>query len=392
MKIINFASNEDILDVSTNDKKSGIPFKLNNETRVLNNNYHTLIIEEDTNQKYDKIICPLIDQINLSNESFIINSKSKKLYDEYSSSLKENGYQVICLNFADPVDSDSFNILELAYQLYKSGNYDKAVSIIKNIGYYIFNDNSKKLDSFWSNSATDLFVGTTLYLFEKEDKIDLNMIRHSAETLKLEDIDKNSIMYNFLSGVLGAPNDTKGGIIATFNQKFNLIATKETLCKILSNSSFDLKSILNEKTAIFMVEGTTVVSKILIPLFINQIYYLCNIYVNNNRINLILNDFDELYQIRNIESIISLFTDYNVVLTTFIKNFKCLDDVYGKDCVSFLKIYFKNLIYLYSDDISTLEYISKLCGSNENISDLRNIKDNEALYIIARSLPFIVNI
>ena len=144
--------------------------------------------------------------------------------------------------------------------------------------------------------------------------------------------------------------------------------------------------------AIFIIEGTSSVSKNLVSLIINEIYYICNIYENNKKINLLVNNFDDMCPIKNVESIISLFTDLNVNVTAFIKNFNCLNKTYGRESAEILKLYFKNLIYLYSEDIPTLEYISRMCGSLEYISNLRNIKENEALFIIVRILPFIVNI
>ena len=385
MEKIKYASDEDIINISLpiSEKKSGIPFIFNGEKRVINNNYHTLAIADDDKQKYDKIINPLIEQISLSEESFVISSNNRKIYEKYNSLLKDKGYNVICLDFDNPANFDSFNILELAYNLYKNNNQDKAIEIIENVGYYIFYDKeTKNLDSFWINSAISLFIGIVLYSFDKEQKFELNKIRDLLDIIKIEDIEKNTPMYNYLSGTFLAPNETKGGIISVFNQKFNMIVTRESLCKMLSNSNFDLKDITNKKQAIFMIEGTNNISKNLISLIINQIYYICNIYDNNNKINMIIDNFDELCPIKNVENIIYSFNNYNVILTTFIKSFTRMEKIYGDDGIPIIMTYFKNLLYLLSADLKTLEYISELCGKPEYVSNLMNMKENEALYII----------
>lgn len=394
MEKINLASNEEITRISSlaTEKKSGIPFIQNGERRILNNLYHTLVVGEDDVQKDNKIITPMIEQIISAEESFVINAKSNNLYKKFESELKSQGYETICLNFDDPNNSDGFNILGLAFDLYKKGNKDKAIEILENVGHYIFYEKmGPHTDPFWSNSATSLFIGCTLKSFDKDEEITLDKIGKIVDTIEMSDVDKEDLAYNYLSGILMAPPETKGSIISVFKQKYNLYASREGLNRILSNSTFDIKNI-NNKMAIFIIEGTSSVSKNLVSLIINEIYYICNIYENNKKINLLVNNFDDMCPIKNVESIISLFTDLNVNVTAFIKNFNCLNKTYGRESAEILKLYFKNLIYLYSEDIPTLEYISRMCGSLEYISNLRNIKENEALFIIVRILPFIVNI
>ena len=394
MKKMLLASNEEILNISVpaKNKTSGVTFVQNNERRIINNQYHTLVVGEDNIQKEQKVICPLIEQIISTNESFVVNDKSGSLYNKYSAKLKEEGYKVICLNFDNPAKGDGFNILELAYNMYKEKNQDKAIEILENIGYYLFYEkNNQNSDPFWVNSAISLFLGCVLYLFDSGKDITLNKIGQLVDTINIDDMDKNTTAYGYLTGILKAPPETKASIISVFKQKFNLYSMRENLSKMISNSTFDIKEIGN-KTAIFIIEGTSDISKSLISLIINQIYYACSINNNDKRINLLIDDFDNICPIKNIESIISLFDDLNINATAFIKNFNSLDKEYGEGSYRTLKLYFKNLIYLYSDDITTLEYISRLCGSDEYMSNLRNIKDNEALFIIVRVLPFIVNI
>ena len=59
------ASSETINNISAlaTDEKSGITFEYENERRVLSNNYHTLVIGEEDNQKVEKVISPLINPV-----------------------------------------------------------------------------------------------------------------------------------------------------------------------------------------------------------------------------------------------------------------------------------------------------------------------------------------
>lgn len=388
------ANNDNILKISepASEKKSGISFNYNNEKRILTNNYHSLVIGEDEVQNENKVIIPLINQIIDSEESFVINTKGDNLYKKYEDKLKQQGYKTIYLNFDDLSNSDCFNILELAYNRYKNNNKDKAIELLENIGYYLFYDEANKnSDPFWINSAISLFIGSTLFLLEKDEDVSLDKIDKLVDTIKIEDINKDSSSYKYLSSILLAPEATKGSIISVFKQRFKLFTSRENLNKILSKSTFDINNI-NQKMAIFIVEGVSFISNIITPIFINQIYYVTSSNRNDKKINLIVNNFDDISPIKNIESIIIFLTCFNVNITAFIKNFTRLNKNYGIESVEVLKFYFKNLIYLYSDDLATLEFISKICGSTEYMTDLRNIKENEALFIIVRNQPFIINI
>ena len=388
-----FASFEDIENITQDANNSGIRFIINNKERVLDNDYHTLIIGEDNKQKENKIINPYLESVINNNESFIINTKNNDLYNKYNSLLKEKEYTIICLDVNNSTECDEINIFELSHTLYINNNIDKAIEVLENVGYYLFYDKSTdNSDPFWVNSAINLFIGTTLYLFEKESLINLDDIIKAVDELTIENLNKESFSYNYLSSIFLAPRETRLSIISVFKQRLSYYFGKNNLCNMLSKSTFSIKDIINKKTALFIIEGVTEKSNNLISLIVNQVYYVCNVYNNSNKTRLIIDRFDELCPFKNIENIINTLNDININLTAFIKNFTSLSHTYTKEDAGVLKLYFKNLIYLYSDDVETLEAIAKLCGSEESLNNLRSLKENEALFIIARTLPFIANI
>ena len=127
-------------------------------------------------------------------------------------------------------------------------------------------------------------------------------------------------------------------------------------------------------------------------MIINQIYYVKKIY-NDNNLNVYIDNLDELFPIKNIVDLVSdsFNGKVNINLVVFIKGYNELFNLYKKDIAETIRLFFVNVIYLYSEDIDTLEHISKLCNMN-GYSSLRSLKDNEALFIIIRTLPFIANI
>ncbi len=386
MEKTNYASLEEINAISTNIKenKSGIVFKKNNEERVVNNKYNTLIIGEDDNQSLEGIILPTLKQMAKSKESFVVNDKTGKIYEQIKDEL--NDYNIVCLNF-DEV-KDSFNIFELSYNLYKEGKTDKALEILENIAYYcLFDKQDKNADPYWISAATNLFVGSALYMFE-EGETSLKEIYEIAGELINKEIAKEKIYYTYLASVLLAPQETKMSVLTVFMQKLNAFVSKENICNMLSSSSFDLNTVLEGKMAIFIIEGTNPIASNFVSLFVNQLYYMSNIYGNNN-VNIVLDGLDRVCPIKNVDKVLNNNCSLSNIIA-IINSFARLTNNYDSEACEIIRLQFLNKIYLLSSDIDTLEYISKLCCNS--VYDLMRLKDDEALFIIKRCKPFITDL
>ena len=66
--------------------------------------------------------------------------------------------------------SEGWNPLEYLYKLYKNGNVDESLDYISKLAKTIYHV-SENQNPFWEMSASDLFTGLVLSLFEdgKED-------------------------------------------------------------------------------------------------------------------------------------------------------------------------------------------------------------------------------
>ena len=399
---------EELVKVNINSdiKNSGIPvIYSNNDCYITKNNAHSLVIGASGSGKTQSIILPLIKLSMMANESLIINDVKGELYKSTASEFKKRGYNVIVLDFDNSIYGNYWNPLNLAYNLYKEGKEDKALNVIEELGYYLFNDKElNNQDSFWVNSCIDYFTGLCLYLIKISDKeINLKDVFNLANDLKNEDKCKkflkeignnNSIYYN-IAGTLESPVDTRGGIIATFNQKMKIFISRDNLASMLSKSDFDFSSISNDKTVIYIISGYYEYSNNLIPLFINQVFEFINIYgKNSKRINIILDEFDKLVPIKNFTEIINYSRSLYITFTVTIKSYLDLINTYGKDNFELIKLCFSNIIYLYANDIFTLEEFSKLCGNkNENIplitvEELKTLNRFESIVLLPRMMPY----
>ena len=404
---------------------AGIPL-INNgkEIWVDNGEYHNLVIGSTGSGKTQTIVKPMVNLLAKKGESMIITDPKGEIYKYSASYLKEKGYRIIVLNFREPQRGNSWNPLSLPNQYYRAGNKDKAIELLNDVALNILYDPSNKNESdFWEKSAADYFSGLALGLFQdaKEEEVNLNSInvmstvgeeRYATSNYIKEYFGmkgEKSNAYMFASSTINAPNDTKGGLLATFRQKIRNFSTGEALSEMLSYSDFDMKDIGNGKTAVFMIihdEKKTYHS--LMTIFIKQCYETLIDAAQENggklpvRTNFILDEFANMPPLKDVDAMVSAARSRDIRFTFIIQNFAQLNDVYGDNVAEIIKGNCGNIVYLISTEMKALEEISKMCGEVKvtdekdknatrpliTITDLQKMKLFEAIIIRLRTSPF----
>ena len=325
-----------------------------------------------------------------------------------ANSLKKKDYNIITLDFANPLLGNNWNPLTHPYQVYKNGDYDIALELIEELGYYIFMAQEfKTIDPFWIYSTINYFTGLVLHLFEsaKEEEINLTSVGALANQLQDKEVSekflgllpKNSVPYIKTVGVLKAPPDTKGSILSVFNQKIERYLSRKNLSSMLAKSDFEVKDILTKKTAIFIVSGSSSFGNNLIPLLTNQIINAALIYgKSEKRINILLDEFDTMIPIKDFSGVLNRSRGLNIRFTVVIQSYAHLFNMYSKEELEILKMCFGNTIYLLSEDTYTLEEISNRCGTHMvngkeepliSLTELKTLKVFEAIILTTRMLP-----
>lgn len=382
--------------------KSGVPLTYDEKNLYIDTKgVHTLVIGSTGSGRTQAITLTQTKLAIKAGESIVINDMKGEIYNSVSGELKKQNYKTFIVDFDEPTLGNHYNPLTLAKELYQT-NKDKCIDILESIGYYFFSTrNSNNSDPFWENSAINLFIGLTLYLFETKESVTLSDVYKLSLELETENllakVSKNSIIYMYLSGTLKAPKETKGSIISVFNQKINLYTCRENLANLLSKTDFDLKELANGKCALFIISGDKPYVQNLTSLLITQVYE--SIYLSkktDNRVNVIIDDFEKIYPIKNIEMLLTNSRSINIRYTLLIKSLLDLKNNYGKEKTELIKMCIGNIIYLLANDIETLEEISKMCGNTEvlgkimplvTVEELKLMKQFEAIVLIPRMLP-----
>lgn len=374
---------KDVLKETQNYQKGIIPLIHENNKTYGIDIENTLIIGGPGSGKTQSILLPTIKNIITNNESLIVNDTKETILKETQKLLQEKNYNIIEINFENNNSKNKWNPFDLPTKLYKENKNDESLELIKDIITPIFQDKKQTGDPFWTISCIDLAVGTALYLLENNKKVTLKEIYMTAQTLtkeNLKTLDKTKKAYYFLTGILSSPLETKGSILATFNQKITNYITKDITQNIISTTTFDIKKIKTEKTALFITKNTSEISNTLTQILITQILKTIEIYnQKENNLTLLLEDFDEMAPIKNYSKILTNIRNYNINTILTIKGFITLETKYQKEDIELIEMCITNLIYLYSKDLTTLEKISKICGNTSKEEQLITTEELQRL-------------
>ena len=106
--------------IGKNLKHGGIPIINDGKKAYLPNiESHTLVIGSTGSGKTQTTILPLTKLALLSGESVVINDIKGEIYKSTAHNFKEQGYEVIVINFDNPNLGSSWNPLTLPYLLYQ---------------------------------------------------------------------------------------------------------------------------------------------------------------------------------------------------------------------------------------------------------------------------------
>ena len=403
---------------------AGIPlYSKKGKMWVDNGEDHYLVMGATGSGKTVIVAKPMIKLLSKHGESMILTDPKGELYEDTAAMLKEEGYNIVVLNFRNPQQGNAWNPMSLPYELYKEGNSDKAIELLDDLAINILHDEQKSSDPFWNNTAADYFSGLSLGLFEDgtPEQINLNSVNLMSSLGEerfggpnnnyikeyFNDKDPSKPAYVNASGTVFTTDETKQGIISTFKQKIKIFSSRENLSEMLSYTDFDMRDIGRKKTAVFIIVQDE--KKTLHPLatiFIKQSYEtLIDVAQECGRklpfrTNFILDEFANMPPLKDVTTMVTAARSRHIRFTFIIQNFAQLTQVYGKENGDTIRGNC-NLVYLISSEIAALEEISKMCGEVKSkekektastplvtVSDLQRLNKFEIIILRRRMYPY----
>ncbi|PEU68142.1 ATPase [Priestia megaterium] len=238
---------------------------------------NNLIIGITRSGKGETFVFPTIDVYSRAEKqpALVLNDPKAEILAASKEILEKRGYHIEVLNLLNPLESMSYNLLEMIKETYKDGDYSTAQALCNTLSYTLYyNPNAK--DPFWQQCAMSLCNAMILAVTDKcikekeEHKITMYTVANMLSELGSKEvvINKKGDTQNALDLYFdGLPTEsvakmqyatsnfskgtTRGGI---FTQTMNglSIFTFDEIAKMTSKNSVDLKRVGFGKT----IKGT----------------------------------------------------------------------------------------------------------------------------------------
>ena len=408
------------------DNCAGVPIDYDIDRNVVyadGSDAHTLLIGATGSKKSRLIVMPTVRILASANENMVICDPKGEIYCRVAGFLKENGYQIYTVNLREPQKGDCWNMLTIPYQLYCSGDIDKAYEFINDMTINLIPIVAK--DPYWDYSSRDLLFGLTLLLFKICNTMGLSdelvnmqgVLRLKEEIFNSTNSDQiqRSELWQFakeddfirirLIGTVICPDRTMSCILSTFDQHMSCFSLQPKVVEMLSSSSFDLNNVGFTKSAIFLImpDEKTTFHKI-ISAFLKQMYELLidNAFKKTengrfpSRINFILDEFSSLPTIPDFPQMIAASRSRNIRFILVAQSKHQLRQRYQEETDTIMSNC-SNWMFLTSREIQLLREISELSGTTGanrdpliSISRLQHMdkEKGECLVFCGRKRPY----
>lgn len=429
----------------SNIKESGVPIWFSKDYKYVwfdrETPHYTYLGSTGSGKSVTAVIpmCSFVATAKNKRSVFITDPKGE-IFNTTSKMFKDNGYNVLTLDFRHPEMSNHFNILEPIIKEYeKYIDYEKKSIVSKkdkvkfnnlamtslaetnrlitSLATMIMQEKTQQKDPFWNNSARNLLEGLIGFFLEeykknniKRNQITMTSIRKFQNSSMQEKnfnkfktyIDRKdygSKSKDSLTSILNASDNTYKSITAVFGEKMSLF-DDVNVANVTSDSDFDFDLLGREATALFIIVPDedkvyfTLVT-IIVGLLYKELVKLANSKENKKlpvQIDWLLDEFANCPPLADIEALVSVARSRGMRFHFFIQSFSQLDNVYGKEVA---QIILDNcgLIYLKTNTQDTAEQISKRLGkttiSSSSISQSLSLLDyngNKSTSLMARDL------
>ena len=358
--------------------------------RVLvdNSDTHSIIFGATGSKKTRLFGMPLINMLTLAGESFIATDPKSELYDKTSGLVSAEGYRTFVLNLRELEQSDYWNPLAHPYELYHAGQREEATALLGDFINTLAEPQKKSTrEPFWINMASHFALAMLLFLIETAAPSEANIYnftrllvtRASSDTareLALRTAPGSIASLNFVSVLTAAKADATfssiAGVAASLVAPF---LARRTLCQILSESSFDLRTIAKQKTAIYLIvpdEKSTL--HFLVSIFIKQLYETLITEAQEEgdkklpiRLNFVLDEFCNIPTIPDFAEMITAARSRNMRFFLMNQGMRQMHEKYGVDAET-IKGNCDNWAFLTSREPELLRELSYLCGEKSYYS------------------------
>ncbi len=391
------------------------------EIQVLSDEGHNIVLGGTGSGKTRRMVIPTICATGLAGDSMILSDPKGELYDYTAPFLRSLGYQVIVLDFREPKKSQRFNFLQNVIDRVKEGDIGRAVESAWDIVSTLVDKDlkAKQEEAIWRDGKSAvLAMGILAVVLENIDHpeyqnmgnvytfiAEMGKMRESAEDKKkasyytcleryVETLPADHPIRPLAQIAEIAPSKTRASFYAsalTAIHKFSDINIR----LMTQWTDFDIDSIGREKSALFILlpdEKTTYYP--LASLIVSQLYerLVRSADKKGGRLDKTvffnLDEFGNFTVISDFAAKITVSRSRGIFFNLIIQSFAQLEEKYGAEVAKIIRGNCEHLLYLKSNDKSTLKEISEMLGNYTTYSHSLN-QDGREVDVKSQSINLI---
>lgn len=350
-------------------------FDVNRHQRNLN----TLVLGGSGSWKTRGFVIPNLLQMNTS---FVVTDPKGELASKLGDGLKKNGYRVAVFDVANPWKSACYN----PFRYFRNDN--DVLVFVTNYFNATQKPNSNTQDPFWEDQAKNLMLSFCYLLYHEAPPEEQNLatvleLLHAADVkdddsyvspvdliyTRLETSNPNHIAVRFYKDYHKGPAKTIQTVQSTLSSRLALFNI-ESLAKLTMTDDIDIRSIPEQKTAIFCVTPEDDKSKnflvgCLYQQMFQQLYDLADYTYHGplpRPVQFYMDEFANIALPDDYHNILSTARSRNISFTIVIQDKSQIVNLYDK----LWNNIFGNcdtLLFLGSNEKETCEYVAGHTGS-----------------------------
>lgn len=348
----------------------------------VNEDLHTLTIGETGSGKTRTMVLQSIVSLGLAGENMVITDIKGELSEFTAEFLKSIGYEVVYLDFKNPLKSTRFNFLKPVIDAVNKDDIDSAVELVWDITSQLVGE--IKGEPIWQNGEAAIIAGAIMSVvcdnrYRPEYQNFANVYNFLAEMCKPVQIGKEMILpvneYSksldethpakslFAIGEI-APSRTRGSFYTSALTTLKLF-TSQRLADMTSQAEFELKDLGIKRMAVYIIlpedrDTYNQIAALYVGLQYQALSKMADLVGGRLKIrcNYLLDEFGNFPAIPNFLQMITVARGKGVRFNLFLQDLSQLIRTYEKEGADTVYGNCQVWIYLRTGNKETLELIS----------------------------------
>ena len=348
----------------------------------VNEDLHTLTIGETGSGKTRTMVLQSIVSLGLAGENMVITDIKGELSEFTAEFLKSIGYEVVYIDFKNPLKSTRFNFLKPVIDAVNKDDIDGAVELVWDITSQLVGE--IKGEPIWQNGEASIIAGAIMaVVYDNRHRPEYqnfaNVYNFLAEMCKPVQIGKEMILpvneYSksldethpakslFAIGEI-APSRTRGSFYTSALTTLKLF-TSQRLADMTSQAEFDLKDLGIKRMAVFIIlpedrDTYNQIAALYVGLQYQALSKMADLVGGRLKIrcNYLLDELGNYPAIPNFLPMITASRGKGVRFNLFLQDLSQLIKIYGKEGADTIYGNCQIWIYLRTSNKETLELLS----------------------------------